>query len=70
MSRPLLSARKEQIYAEALAEGLKDGALTPVERSILDRLRTSLELEEDVVRDLEARISGEVGGPDPAAATR
>jgi hypothetical protein len=50
--------RKEQIYGEALAEALRDGAVTPVERAILDRLRATLELEEEVARDLEAALAG------------
>jgi hypothetical protein len=45
--------RKEQIYSEALAEALKDGDVTPVERAILTRLRISLELDEDVATRLE-----------------
>ncbi len=50
--------RKEQIYGEALAEALRDGAVTPVERAILDRLRATLELDEEVALDLEAALAG------------
>jgi hypothetical protein len=53
--------RKEQIYGEALAEALRDGAVTPVERAILERLRATLELEEEVARDLEAALAGNTG---------
>ena len=49
--------RKEQIYGEALAEALKDGNITPLERAILDRLRITLELEEGIARDLETALA-------------
>lgn len=49
--------RKEQIYGEALAEALKDGDVTPLERAILDRLRTTLELDEHIALDLEAAMA-------------
>ncbi len=49
--------RKEQIYGEALAESLKDGDVTPVERAILTRLRITLELDEDVATGLEAAVT-------------
>lgn len=49
--------RKEQIYGEALAEALKDGDISPVERAILTRLRISLELGEDVATRLETDVT-------------
>ena len=52
--------RKEQVYGEALAEALKDGDVTPVERAILDRLLVSLELDREVARELEAAVSANV----------
>lgn len=45
--------RREQVYGEALAEALKDGDVTSVERAILERLRTALELDEKAALDLE-----------------
>ena len=49
--------RREQIYGEALAEALKDGDVTPVERAILTRLRITLELDEDVATGLEEAVT-------------
>ena len=48
--------RKEQIYGEALAEALKDGEVTPMERAILNRLLTTLELDREVAADLEVEV--------------
>ena len=52
--------RKEQVYGEALAEALKDGDVTPVERAILDRLLGTLELDPEIARELEAAVAAEV----------
>jgi hypothetical protein len=48
--------RKEQIYGEALAEALKDGDVTPMERAILNRLLATLELDREVAARLEAEL--------------
>jgi hypothetical protein len=50
--------RKEQVYGEALAEALKDGDVTPVERALLDRLLVTLELDREAARELGAALAG------------
>lgn len=54
--------RKEQVYGEALAEALKDGAVTPVERALLDRLLVSLELDREAARELETAVTAQMSG--------
>lgn len=52
--------RKELVYGEALAEALEDGAISPVERALLDRLLVSLELDREAARALEAAVADRV----------
>lgn len=56
-TREYRAFRKEQIHGEALAEALKDGDITPMERAILGRLRATLELDEEAAGDLEATVA-------------
>jgi hypothetical protein len=62
-TREYRAFRKEQIYGEALAEALKDGDVTPMERAILERLRSTLELDEEAARDLEAAVARPAASP-------
>lgn len=48
--------RKFQIYGEALAEARSAGPITPVGRLALERLRDTLELDEEEAAELESKL--------------
>lgn len=52
--------RKMQVYENALAEALEEGGISPKERSLLNRLRESLEISETDAQAIEAELQGRV----------
>lgn len=54
------SFRRLQIYGEAVAAALEDGQISPVERAILRRLATSLDLHPQEAADLEDELMAEL----------
>ena len=49
--------RKLQVYGEAVAEAMREGAVTPVQRAVLNRLRKQLELDEAEAAAFEQELS-------------
>jgi uncharacterized membrane protein YebE (DUF533 family) len=60
--------RKMQVYESALIEALHDEGISDRERSLLNRLRDSLEISEADAEAIERDLQGNLE-PDPALET-